>query len=66
MDKILTENYSKSEFKWNGRIRSFVQIAELSDFKQFKTETYVYWRFNLIICKENAVMRSLREKNYLK
>ena len=66
MDRILTENCNKSEFKRNDRIRRFVKITELSDFKQFKTKTYAYWRFNMIIRKENAVMRSLREKNYLK
>ena len=66
MDRILTENCIKSEFKRNDWIRRFVKITKLSDFRQFKTKTYVYWRFNLIICKENAVMRSLRKKNYLK
>ena len=62
----MTENCSKSEFKQNGRIRRFVKITKLSDFRQFKTKTYVYWRFNMIIRKGNAVVRSLRKKNYLK
>ena len=62
MDRILIENYSKSEFKRNDRIRRFVKITKLSDFRQFKTKTYVYWRFNMIIRKGNAVVRSLRKK----
>ena len=62
----MTENCSKSEFKQNGRIRRFVKITKLSDFRQFKTKTYVYWRFNMIIRKGNAMVRSLRKKNYLK
>ena len=62
MDRILTENYSKSEFKQNDRIRRFVKITKLSDFRQFKTKTYVYWRFNMIIHKGNAVVKSLRKK----
>ena len=66
MDRILTENCIKSEFKRNDRIRRFVKITKLSDFRQFKTKTYVYWRFKTIIRKGNAVVRSLRKKNYLK
>ena len=62
MDRILTENYNKSEFKQNDRIRRFVKITKLSDFRQFKTKTYVYWRFNMIIRKGNAVVRSLGGK----
>ena len=62
MDRILTENYSKSEFKRNDRIRRFVKITKLSDFRQFKTKTYVYWRFNMIIHKGNEVVKSLRKK----
>ena len=66
MDRILTENCSKFEFKRNDRIRRFVKITKLSDFRQFKTKTYIYWIFNMIIRKGNAVVRSLRKKNYLK
>ena len=66
MDRILTENCIKSEFKRNDRIIRFVKITKLSDFRQFKTKTYVYWRFNKIIRKGNAVVRSLGKKNYLK
>ena len=58
----MTENCSKSEFKQNGKIRRFVKITKLSDFRQFKTKTYVYWRFNMIIRKGNAVGRCLRKK----
>ena len=66
MDRILTENCIKFEFKRNDRIRRFVKITKLSNFRQFKTKTYVYWRFNMIIRKGNVVVRSLRKKNYLK
>ena len=62
MDRILTENCIKSEFKRNDWIRRFVKITKLSDFRQFKTKTYVYWRFNMIIHKGNAVVKSLRKK----
>ena len=66
MDRILIENYSKSEFKRNDRIKRFVKTTKLSDFRQFKTKTYVYWRFKSIIHKGNALVISLRKKNYLK
>ena len=62
MDRILIENCSKSEFKQNDRIRRFVKITKLLDFRQFKTKTYVYWIFDMIIRKGNAVVRSLRKK----
>ena len=62
MDRILTENCIKSKFKRNDRIKRFVKTTKLSDFRQFKTKTYVYWRFNMIIRKGNAVVRSLRKK----
>ena len=46
--------------KNNGRNHLFFErgqrtTVDNSDFKQFKTETYVYWRFNMIIHKLNAV-----------
>lgn len=56
--------------KNNGRTHLFFERGERtmvdnSDFKQIKTETYVNWRFNMIIRKLNAVVRSFREKDYL-
>ena len=56
--------------KNNGRTHLFFErgqrtTVDNSDFEQFKTETYVYWRFNMIIRKLNAVVRSFKEKDYL-
>ena len=36
MDRILTENCIKSEFKQNDRIRRFVKITKLSDLDSLK------------------------------
>ena len=41
-------------------------LFKLSDFKQFKTKTYVYWRFNMIIRKGNAMVRSFKKKKNFK
>ena len=40
----------------DNRIRKYVEITQFSDFKHFKTETYVYWRFKLISLKENMTV----------
>ena len=37
-------------------MRKFVKITKFLDFKQFKTKTYVYQRFNMIIRKGNMTV----------
>ena len=40
----------------DNRIRKYVEITQFSDFKHFKIETYVYWRFKLISRKEKMTI----------
>ena len=56
--------------KNNGKSHLFFErgqrtTVDNSDFKQFETEMFVNWRFNIIIRKLNAMVRSFKEKDYL-
>ena len=44
--------YSNIKYIMDRILTKKISYFKLSEVKHFSTKTYVYWRFNMIICKE--------------